>query len=81
MTPSDHGQSEEYPLKGRTARIQVIPNSQSIMEYTVVFAEGASKLTGNLSDKVNEMINEGWMPIGGIACYNGFRFWQAMIRE
>lgn len=52
------------------------------MEYKIVEAKDNA---GNLEDAVNELILEGWQPVGGIAVgyspqsYNWW-YYQAMIR-
>jgi hypothetical protein len=50
------------------------------MEYTVVKAG----TTEALIQKVNELITQGWKPLGGIAISGGATFtgvYQAMVRE
>lgn len=53
------------------------------MEYILVEAslDAFSKnRTKSLVEKVNEKINEGWKPMGGI-CIDGLSLYQAMVKE
>ena len=48
-----------------------------IMEYSVI----KTNLFKSLIKKVNEAINEGWRPLGGVCLDVGYGFAQAMTRE
>ena len=47
-----------------------------MMEYTIVRGSDPK----GLSQGVNELIKQGWKPLGGIGVGNNY-FYQAMIRE
>lgn len=45
------------------------------MRYTILFEQ----VPVILENRVEELILQGWEPIGGVAVDNNFRFMQAMI--
>ena len=47
------------------------------MEYIVVSDSNLKKFI----NKVNEMIGEGWRPVGGICIFQGGNYYQAMVRD
>lgn len=56
------------------------------MEYTVVYAEAGGvvqEVVADLIEQVNEMIQKGWRPLGGISYdLSGIdTFCQAMIKD
>lgn len=46
------------------------------MEYKIIIGIG----TGDLERRINELLEQGWKPQGGIAS-DGRAFFQAMIKE
>jgi len=45
-------------------------------EYTIVYAKSPEEL----SEIVNEKMNYGWEPLGGVACHSMGKFIQAMFK-
>ena len=51
------------------------------MKYTVAIGRiNDYPISSYLNKQVNDLIDEGWKPLGGIAIHDGF-IYQAMIKE
>jgi hypothetical protein len=58
-----------------------LPDAPRVNSFTMEYSVIKTNLLKSLIKKVNEVIKEGWRPLGGVCVDVGYGFAQAMTRE